>query len=205
MPYTAVARNLMLAALKGTNPTTPITHVGLFDEGTPITGVIGTASTDLFNKTGHGLVDNTLVVLRSMTGGDGVNIFIEQPYFVITDEANTFQLSRTVGGSAINFTADISAVTVVPLVELSGGTPAYARKAIAFNTPVDGIMDDSTNGAEIDVPACTVNYVGFFSAVTAGTLLQLQVVGTAGVGVVIPAQTTFIITDADLDLILGGY
>ena len=32
MPYSTAGKNLMLAALKGTNPTTPITHVGLFRE-----------------------------------------------------------------------------------------------------------------------------------------------------------------------------
>jgi hypothetical protein len=31
MPYTAEGKNLMLAALKGTNPTTPITHAAVFN------------------------------------------------------------------------------------------------------------------------------------------------------------------------------
>ena len=49
--------------------------------------------------------------------------------------------------------------------EISGGSPAYARKAIAWNSAASGSMDDSTNGVELDVPAgTTVSYVGLWSA-----------------------------------------
>jgi hypothetical protein len=47
----------MLNAMKGTNPTTPITHAGLFDEATALTGVTGVASTDIFTKVTHGLTN----------------------------------------------------------------------------------------------------------------------------------------------------
>lgn len=199
MPYTAAGRNLMLDAMKGTNPTTPITHVGLFDEAAAITTVTGTASTDVFAKTSHGLSNGDLVVLRSLTGGTG--LYTEQPYYVITANANDFQLSRVSAGSAINFTTDVTDVSVVKLVEISGGTPAYARIAIAFAASADGLLDDSTNGAVVDVPACTVNYVGYFSASTAGTLLAISLVTTE----VFSAQGTYTVTDAKLDLRSGGY
>jgi len=199
MPYSAAGKNLMLDALKGTNPTVPITHAALFDEDPAIAAVTGTASSDVFAKTAHGLSNGNLVVLRSLSGGAGLTE--EIPYFVITANANDFQLSRVASGSAINFTSDVTTVSVVRLVELTGGSPAYARKSIAFNTPVDGAMDDSTNGAVFDVPACTVNYVGFYSAVSAGTLLGIDPVTAE----VFAAQGTYTVTDADLDLNTGGF
>jgi hypothetical protein len=195
MPYTAAGKNLMLSAMKGTNPTTQITHAGLFDEAAALTSVTGVAATDIFTKVSHGLTNGNLVVLRSLTGGTG--LFNEFPYYVIGVAGDTFQLSQISGGSAVNFTTDVSSVSVVKLVEISGGSPAYARKAIAFNTPVDGSMDDSTNGAVFDCPAgAVVNYAGFFSAVTAGTLNAIDPVTEETFG----AQGTYTLTNADLDL-----
>lgn len=121
MPYSTAGKNLMLNALKGTNPTTPITHASLH-----------TAS----------------------PGDTGAN-------------------------------------------EVSGGSPAYARKAIAFNAASGGTMDDSTNGAVFDVPASTtVTHVGFWSASTAGTFLGYADVTDE----TFSGQGTYTLTDADLDL-----
>ena len=195
MPYTAAGKNLMLNALRGTNPTTPITHVGLFDESAALTGVTGVAATDIFTKIAHGLANGDLVVLRSLTGGTG--LFNEFPYYVIGVVGDTFQLSQVSAGSAVNFTTDVTSVSVVKLVEISGGSPAYARKAIAFAAPVDGLMDDSTNGAVFDCPAgAVVNYAGSFSAVTAGTLLCIDPVTEETFG----AQGQYTLTDEKLDL-----
>jgi hypothetical protein len=195
MPYMTVGKNLMLDALRGTNPTTPITHVGLFDEGAAITTVTGTATTDLLTKASHGLTNGDLVVLRSLTGGAG--LAEEKGYFVVGVNGNDFQLALLSGGAAINFTTDISSVSVVKLVEISGGSPAYARVSIAFASAAAGLIDDSTNGAAVNVPAsAVVNYVGFFSAVTAGVLLAIDPVTEESFG----AQGTYTVTDAKLDL-----
>lgn len=119
MPYSTAAKNLMLNALRGTNPTTPITHVSAH-----------TAS----------------------PGDNGAN-------------------------------------------EVSGGS--YARVAISFNAAASGSMDDSTNGAVLNIPAgTTVTHIGFWSASTAGTFLGYADVtdeAFAGAG-------TYTVTDADLDL-----
>lgn len=80
--------------------------------------------------------------------------------------------------------------------ELSGGSPAYARKAITWNAASGGSMDDS-NVPVFDVPpATTVSFVGFWSAVTAGVFY-----GSADVtDEVFANQGTYTLTDADLDL-----
>jgi hypothetical protein len=194
MPYTAAGKNLMLNALAGTNPTTPISHTGLLgaDAGKSVTGV---ASTDVFTSTAHGYSNGDVVVLSGLTGGSG--LVAGRVYFVIGVTANTFQLALTSGGTAVDFTTDLTAGTVTRIVELSGGSPAYARKAIAFSAAAGGVLDDSTNGAIVDVPAsANVDYVGFWSAVTAGTLLAISAVTRE----TFANQGTYTVTDAKLDL-----
>lgn len=121
MPLSTAGKNLALNALKGTNPTTPITHASLH-----------TAS----------------------PGDTGAN-------------------------------------------EVTGGSPAYARKAIAFNAASSGAMDDSTNGAVFDVPASTtVTHCGFWSASTAGTFLGYADITDE----TFAAQGTYTLSDADLTI-----
>lgn len=200
MPYTALGKNQMLDALRGIAPTIPVTHAGLFDEDPAITAVTGVASTDLLTKVGHGLSNGDLVVLRNLTGGSG--LFNEIPYRVVGVAGNDFQLSRVPAGPAIDFTTNITGVDVIRLVEISGGAPAYARKAIAFAAALDAQIDDTTNGAVFDVPAgFTVNYVGFFSALSGGSLLGIDDVVAESFG----GQGTYTVTDAKLDLRTGGF
>jgi hypothetical protein len=80
--------------------------------------------------------------------------------------------------------------------ELTGGSPAYARKSITWNAAASGSMDDS-NVPVFDVPAgSTVSYVGLWSAVTSGTFY-----GSANVtDEVYSGQGTYTLTDMDLDL-----
>ena len=192
--YSTLGKNLMLDALKGTNPTDPITHAALFDESAVITSVTGVASTDLLTKAGHGLSNGDLVVLRSLSGGAG--LVEEFPYFVIGVSGDDFQLSKIPAGSAVDFTTDITDVSVVKLVEISGGSPAYEREVINFNAAADGSIDSSDQPI-FDIPAgAVVNYVGFFSALTAGILHGIAAVVEETFG----AQGTYTLTDADLDL-----
>jgi len=80
--------------------------------------------------------------------------------------------------------------------EVTGGTPAYARKSITWNAAAAGSLD-SSNAPAFDVPgSTTVAYVGFWSADTAGTFY-----GSADVtDEVFASQGTYTLTDADLDL-----
>lgn len=194
MPYTTAGKHLMLKALKGTNPTTPITHVGLYDEAAAVTSVTGVTSTDILTKASHGFSNGDLVVPRSKTGGTGIKE--EYPYYIVGVSGNDFQLSELSGGSATDLGTDISTMSLVKLVEITGGSPAYARLAITLADPVEGLLDDTDNGLTFDVPACTVNYMGHFSASTAGTLLAIDQVTTEVYG----AQGTYLLTDAKLDL-----
>lgn len=210
--YQTLAKDLMLNALKGTAPATPITHVGAFqaDAGKALTTPFGVASTDTFTCTAHGYANGDLVALSAITGGAGLradtaaspDIKKRAGYFVIGQTANTFQLSNTPGGAAVDFTSDLTAGVVTRYIEIAGGAPAYARKAIAYNAAGGGTMDDSTNGAVIDVEAGDkVSALGQFSAVTAGTLLVFEVVAEE----VFASQGTYTVTDSDLDLNAPGF
>lgn len=190
MPYTVLGKNAMLDALG-----VLITFAGLLT-ATAKTGVTGVASTDTLTKVGHGFANGDLVLV-SLLVAEGVGLFNNVPYFVRDVAGNDFKLAETPGGAAINFTSDIVDCTVTKYVEISGGAPAYARKAIAWTASAIGVMDDSTNGATFDVPAAgVVDAVGFYSAATAGTIYAIDPV----VQEVFGAQGTYTNTDDDLDL-----
>lgn len=70
------------------------------------------ATTDIITSaTAHGLVAGDRFRFRTLTGGAG--LVVNTVYFVIAANltATTFQLSETSGGTAINFTTDITAAT----------------------------------------------------------------------------------------------
>ena len=82
-----------------------------------LTSVTGTASTDTFTKTSHGLTNGTRVTVGTFassfagptSGGT---------YYVVAAATNTFQLAATVGGSAVDITHD-GTLTVTPQTHLT--------------------------------------------------------------------------------------
>lgn len=100
-----------------------VTDAGYYDANgrfTPHTGTItnvtlttSAAADDIIDTTAaHGFSAGDRVVFSSLTGGAGLNT--NQAYYVIAANlaAQTFQVSTTAGGSAVNFTTDITAGTV---------------------------------------------------------------------------------------------
>lgn len=80
--------------------------------------------------------------------------------------------------------------------EISGGSPAYARKSITWDAAASGAID-SSNQPEFDVPGgTTVAYVGFWSAASGGTFYGFADVTDEE----FTNQGTYTLTDADLDL-----
>lgn len=74
-----------------------------------LTSPYGAAATDLLTSTAHGLAVGDRVSFTTLTGGTG--LATDTPYFVIASglTANAFKVSTTSGGSAVNFTTDITA------------------------------------------------------------------------------------------------
>ena len=71
--------------------------------------------------------------------------------------------------------------------EVTGGSPAYARKALTWSAPSNGII---TATATFDVPAgVTVAGTGFHTAATGGTYLDGQALSQA-----FASQTPYVVT-----------
>lgn len=70
----------------------------------------GTASTDVFASTAHGLVAGAMVIFTALTGGAG--LATNTKYVVATvPNANSFTLN-TAAGAAVDFTTDLTVATV---------------------------------------------------------------------------------------------
>lgn len=79
--------------------------------------------------------------------------------------------------------------------EVTGGSPAYARKSITWNAAAAGNLD-SSNTPVFDVPAGTIRRVGFFSLATGGTYYGDAEITDETYG----GQGTYTLTDADITL-----
>jgi hypothetical protein len=75
--------------------------------------------------------------------------------------------------------------------EATGGSPAYARKAITWNAAASGARSAS-NQPVFDVPAGTYLYAGFFSASTGGTFWGYAPLGSG-------ARRQFTVDDTTAD------
>jgi hypothetical protein len=103
---------------------TAVTDEGYFDAngvwvpsedvlGTAVTLAVSAAADDIIDTTtAHGYAAGDKVVFTALTGGTGLTT--GRVYYVIAANlaAQTFQVSATLAGAAVNFTADITAGTV---------------------------------------------------------------------------------------------
>lgn len=76
-------------------------HLGLFPAVVTFTANF---STDTFTATAHGLANNDIVNVSNQSGALPTGLAVNVPYYVIGSTTNTFQLSATRAGSAINIT-----------------------------------------------------------------------------------------------------
>lgn len=114
---------------------------GNFHGWVPYNGTIrgyGTVdSTDVTNDTitssGHGLANNTVVTLRSVVAESlPAGLSADTIYFVVNTATDTFKLSLTSGGAAINITGqgELFFNSIIPEVFASQGTSTIAAGAI---------------------------------------------------------------------------
>lgn len=72
----------------------------------PLKSATGVASTDIVTVTGHGLVDTDAVYFKKLVGGAGLAAGTK--YFARDVSGNTFKVALTSGGTAIDFTTNIT-------------------------------------------------------------------------------------------------
>ena len=78
--------------------------------------------------------------------------------------------------------------------ELTGGSPAYARKAVTWNAAAAGVRDNAAQ-MDFDIPlGTTVFHVGYWTAITAGTFLGWFPVGGFFAQAAVQPQATDIFT-----------
>lgn len=75
----------------------------------------GSGTAAVVNKTGHGFSNNDDIVFTSLTGGAGLTA-TTVTYWVINATANTFQVSATRGGAAVNITTNYTDMTATRLI-----------------------------------------------------------------------------------------
>lgn len=81
--------------------------------------------------------------------------------------------------------------------EVTGGSPAYARKSVTWNPAASGNLD-SANQPVFDVPASTtITHFGMWSAAVGGTFYGA---GALSAAETFAAQGTYTLTDADVTL-----
>lgn len=73
--------------------------------------VTGVAATEIITVPGSAFIDGNALTFTSLTGGAG--LVTGTKYYVIGASAATFQLATSQGGTAINFTTNITAATVL--------------------------------------------------------------------------------------------
>lgn len=85
------------------------------DKATIATNVTGEDADDLIDATAHPFTLNDKVQFTALTGGS--NLELNRTYYVIAVLANTFQLSDSLGGTAVSFGSDITATSTIEKVE----------------------------------------------------------------------------------------
>lgn len=116
MPFTASAKSesrFWYDLLLNGEQQTRLTGVLAF-AGTPVAAT--TAETgDTFTKSAHGLSNGDRVILISLETSTGASLLT--PYYVVGAQENTFQLSATAGGSALDLSGDGNATYLAALEE----------------------------------------------------------------------------------------
>lgn len=89
----------------------------------PVTGCTISAATDVISKTAHGFSNNDDIIFTSLTGGVGLTLNTVT-YWVIDATADTFKVSTTRGGSAVNITTNYTDATAARLFRVVASVDA---------------------------------------------------------------------------------
>jgi hypothetical protein len=87
------------------------TAVSLTGQVTAYGSITGVAATDIVTITGLTCVDGMGITLTSLTGGAGLSTGVK--YYLVNSSGSTAKLALSQGGTAINFTTNITAGTLL--------------------------------------------------------------------------------------------
>lgn len=184
-----LAATIILSSLIKTTPTTRM--------GAAL-ALTGANATDIFTLASHGLAVDDRIRFSSLTGGTGLTADAVD-YFVISANltTNTFQVSTTKGGSAVNFTTDVTAGTVNKVIRRVEIDSAGVRlldtdETVIVNIPTNG--DPVYFRGKVDADTITVQT----STTMRGTISHdSSSVTTLQNGVAAPGSTPALVASVD--------
>lgn len=105
-----------------------------FYYGTRGTAVAATtqAAADTITKNGHGLLDGDKIALDSIVTSTNINNYTT--YYVVNKAANTFQVSLTLGGAAVDIQTNDGTCTYAPLTQTLFTEQVVSRVATTSDT-----------------------------------------------------------------------
>ena len=167
------------------------------------TGLVIDDATDLINHTAHPFANNDPVFLSDLSGGTGLTN--NTNYFVRNVTANTYQLSATTGGAAINITAPGTVsvsrsfgTTGDAFVHKTGNLPALTGTLIILDSEDYALPQHTANAGEpcVFFPTTTTLYLGRLSELTSGATTWASLVSSNILGQVneVTAPTVTIAT-----------
>jgi len=148
------------------------------------------AATDLITLTAHGLTNGDTVVFTNV--GAATPLVVGTVYYVVSASANTFSVSLTKGGAAVNITVD--------------GTVIWEEGVALTKTMVDDMVQSAYDNGGMQESATATLLCGSTQKravtnayLTAGTYVRKELVGNVGGVVVDRIDTDFGVLNVMLD------
>jgi hypothetical protein len=99
-----------------------------------------TLATDLFTLAGHGFSNGDIVVPQSLGTVTGTGLAINQPLFIVSVATDTFKVSLTFGGTAI----DLGGAATTPCT--------FSKRQAYSLARVSGFLSVTTSGTYVVLP-----------------------------------------------------
>lgn len=113
----------------------------------PLTGCTTDITNETFTKTAHGLANGDAVVMSSIVTTTG--IAVNTIYFVVGVTANTFQVSATLGGAAVNLATGNGSATVTMVYAAGAAGTNHARECALVVGSGNNTLVASTDASSI--------------------------------------------------------
>jgi hypothetical protein len=168
----------------------------IIDDAVVAYAITGDASTDIITAVGHNFTANQGVRFPTLTGGSGLTAATTN-YFVRDISGDTFKVSTTSGGSAVNFTTNITAGTVIAVQ----ANVAIRNNSAETNSAL--VLTPKGNGALIAGPKPDGTLTGGNPRGT--NAVDLQLVRSSGTGADVASGNLSVIVGGDRNRATGTW
>lgn len=120
-----------------------VVDVFLSTKETFYASVTGDEGTDVVTITGASLNDGNLITLTSLAVGEGDGLATGFTYYAIDASGATCKLSLTPGGSAVDFTTDITSATAIVSNDSMRAWSSEFRDIFTASTPIQTNLEEA--------------------------------------------------------------